>query len=262
MALLSAKRGIPIERSERGSEGVAVYVQDQTTEAVGRPFARVLGSFNIVSPTVVNSRSFTATPGHGIVVGEMLQFDNNVIYMEGLTLTVVGDVITMDTPFNHAYSSLDTFSRNSIDLRVNGSVTPVVFSVAPLSGQTNDVTRVTLLIESAQAMDFTQFGSIDKLINGCVLRVKRAEGEYKNLINFKTNGDFIEEATIPLFQGKTGGGGFGFTATLIFAGQQNRGVVIRLDGTLGEQLELIVQDDLSAGLTKFHMRAQGSEIQD
>jgi len=262
MALLSAKRGIPIERSDRGSEGVAVYVQDQTTEAVGRPFARVLGSFNIVSPTVVNSRSFTATPGHGIVVGEMLQFDNNVIYMEGLTLTVVGDVITMDTPFNHAYSSLDTFSRNSIDLRVNGSVTPVVFSVAPLSGQTNDVTRVTLLIESAQAMDFTQFGSIDKLINGCVLRVKRAEGEYKNLINFKTNGDFIEEATIPLFQGKTGGGGFGFTATLIFAGQQNRGVVIRLDGTLGEQLELIVQDDLSAGLTKFHMRAQGSEIQD
>jgi len=262
MALLTPKRGIPIERSERGNEGVAVYVQDQTTEAVGRPFARVLGSFNIVSPTVVNSRSFTATTGHGIVVGEMLQFDNNVIYMEGLTLTVVGDVITMDTPFNHAYSSLDTFSRNSIDLRVNGSVTPVVFSVAPLAGQTNDVTRVTLLIESAQAMDFTQFGSISPLTVGCVLRIKRAEGEYKNLINFKTNGDFIEEATIPLFQGKTGGGGFGLTATLIFAGQQNRGVVIRLDGTLGEQLELIVQDDLSAGLTKFHMRAQGSEIQD
>ena len=262
MALLTPKRGIPIERSERGSEGVAVYVQDQTTEAVGRPFARVLGSFNIVSPTVVNSRSFTATPGHGIVVGEMLQFDNNVIYMEGLTLTVVGDVITMDTPFNHAYSSLDTFSRNSIDLRVNGSVTPVVFSVAPLSGQTNDVTRVTLLIESAQAMDFTQFGSIDKLINGCVLRVKRADGEYRNLINFKSNGDFIEEASAPVFQDKAGGGGFGFAATLVFAGQQNRGVVIRLDGTLGEQLELIVQDDLSAGLTKFHMRAQGSEIQD
>jgi len=179
-----------------------------------------------------------------------------------LTLTVVGDVITMDTPFNHAYSSLDTFSRNSIDLRVNGSVTPVAFSVAPLAGQTNDVTRVTLLIESAQAMDFTQFGSISPLTVGCVLRVKRAEGEYKNLINFKTNGDFIEEAVDPVFQDKKGGGGFGFTATLIFAGQQNRGVVIRLDGTRGEQLELIVQDNLSTGLTKFHMRAQGSEIQD
>lgn len=261
MALLTPKRGIPIERSDRGSEGVAVYIQDQTTEAVGRPFARVLGSFGIVSATVANSRSFTATPGHGIVVGETLEFDNNVIYMRAIALTVVGDVITMDTPFNHIYQAADTFFRASTSLRVNGSVTPVVFKVAPLAGQTIDITRISLIIESANAMDFTQFGSIDKLTNGCVLRIKRAEGEYKNLINFKSNGDFIEEAVDPVFQDKTGGGGFGFTATLVFAGQQNRGVVIRLDGTLGEQLELIVQDNISTGLTKFHMRAQGSEIQ-
>ena len=262
MAGMAYKQSIPIERSERGINAVAVYVQDQTTEAVGRPFARVLGTFSILIPTVANSRSFTAAPGHGIVVGETLEFDNDIIYMQATALAVVGDVITIDTPFNHAYSSLDTFSRNSIDLRVNGSVTPVIFSVAPLAGQTNDITRITILIESAQAMDFTQFGSISPLTVGCVLRVKRSTGEYKNLINFKSNGDFIEEATTPLFQNKTGGGGFGFTATLIFAGQQNRGVVIRLDGTIGEELELIVQDDLTSGLTKFHMRAQGSEIQD
>ena len=262
MALLSAKRGIPIERSERGNEGVAVYIQDQTTEAVGRHFVRELGTFNILAPTVVNSRSFTASPGHGIVVGETLEFDNNVIYMRAIVLTVVGDVVTMDTPFNHAYQVADTFFRTDISLRVNGSVTPVAFKVAPLTGQTLDITRITLIIESANAMDFTQFGSIAALINGCVLRVKRADGEYRNLLNFKTNGDFIEEAESPLFQDKTGGGGFGFTATLIFAGQENRGVVIRLDGTRGEQLELIVQDNISAGLTKFQMRAQGSEIQD
>ena len=262
MALLSAKRGIPIERSDRGSEGVAVYVQDQTTEAVGRHFVRELGTFNILAPTVVNSRSFTASPGHGIVVGETLEFDNNVIFMRAIALTVVGDVITMDTPFNHVYQVADTFFRADISLRVNGSVTPVVFKVAPLTGQTIDITRITLIIESAQAMDFTQFGSIAKLTNGCVLRVKRADGEYRNLINFKSNGDFIEEASAPVFQNKAGGGGFGFAATLVFAGQQNRGVVIRLDGTLGEQLELIVQDNIATGLTKFQMRAQGSEIQD
>jgi hypothetical protein len=261
MALLSAKRGIPIERSERGNEGVSVYVQDQTTEAVGRNFARSLGNFSIVVATIADTRSFTATPGHGIVVGDTLQFDNEIIYMQCKAQTVVGDVITIDTPFNHSYSPTDIFTRYSVDLRTNGSVTPVLFSVAPLPGQTIDVTRIALVIESAQAMDFTQFGSIAALINGCVLRVKRAEGEYRNLLNFKTNGDFIEEATTPLFQDKTGGGGFGFTSTLIFAGQENRGVVIRLDGTRGEQLELIVQDNLSAGLTKFQMRVQGSEIQ-
>ena len=252
---------IPVERSDRGGIGIPVYIQDQTTEVVGRHFVRELGSFNILAPTVVNSRSFTASPGHGIVVGEALEFDNNVIYMRAIALTVVGDVITMDTPFNHVYQVADTFFRASTSLRVNGSVTPVVFKVAPLTGQTIDITRISLIIESANAMDFTQFGSITKLTNGCVLRIKRADGEYKNLINFKSNGDFIEEAVDPVFQDKKGGGGFGFTATLIFAGQQNRGVVIRLDGTRGEQLELIVQDDISAGLTKFQMRAQGSEIQ-
>ena len=262
MAGMAYKQSIPIERSERGNNCVAVYVQDQTTEAVGRHFVRTLGTFNILAPTVVNSRSFTASPGHGIVVGETVEFDNNVIYMRAIVLTVVGDLITMDTPFNHAYQVSDAFFRASTSLRVNGSVTPVVFKVAPLTGQTIDITRISLIIESASAMDFTQFGSIAKLLNGCVLRVKRAEGEYKNLINFKSNGDFIEEAVDPVFQGKTGGGGFGFTATLIFAGQQNRGVVIRLDGTLGEQIELIVQDNISTGLTKFQMRAQGSEIQD
>jgi len=39
------------------------------------------------------------------------------------------------------------------------------------------------------------------------------------------------------------------------------GVITVTATTLGEQLELIVQDNISTGLTKFQMRAQGSEIQ-
>ena len=48
------------------------------------------------------------------MVGETLEFDNNVIFMEAIALTVVGDVITMDTPFNHAYQVADTFFRTDI----------------------------------------------------------------------------------------------------------------------------------------------------
>lgn len=40
------------------------------------------------------------------------------------------------------------------------------------------------------------------------------------------------------------------------------GVITVTATTLGEQLELIVQDNIATVLTKFHMRAQGSEIQD
>lgn len=252
---------IPVERSDRGGIGVPVYIQDQTTEVVSRHFVRTLGSFNIVAPTVVNTRSFIALAGHGIIIGDTLQFDNDTIYMQAKAIAVVADAITIDTPFNHIYKVADTFARVGNDLRVNGSVTPIAFKVSPLTNQAIDVTRVNLVIESSQAMDFTQFGSIAKLLNGCVLRVKRSDGEYRNLINFKSNGDFIEESNSSLFQDKSGGGGFGFTSTLIFAGQQNRGVVIRLDGNIGEELELLVQDNLSAGMTKIQMIAQGSEIQ-
>lgn len=251
----------PIEVSDRGGTGVAVYLQDQTTESLDVHFINDRGTFTVASDTTIDSRVFTATAGHNIVVGEVVEFANTTTFMQAEVLAVDTNTITLDTPFNHAYSTSDTMNRGSIDMQVDGSTTPVVFAVTPLSHQSGDITRVIFTIESTSAMDYTTFGSIAALTNGCVLRVKRSNGDYRNIVTFKSNGDYIEHSFDNLFQEKVGGGGYGFVGRSSFGGQSNRGVVIRLDGALNESLELVVQDDLSTGLTKLNMVAQGSELQ-
>lgn len=45
-----------------------------------------------------------------------------------------------------------------------------------------------------------------------------------------------------------------------FGGQDKNGVVIRVDGDLGESLELLIQDDLT-GLETFRIVVQGHVVE-
>jgi hypothetical protein len=258
---LTYKVQLPIETSDRGNAGVPVFLQDQTTELLGVPFLFDRGSFVLDGSTVRDTSEFDAVAGHGISVGEILEFANQSTFMQARVLIVLADHITIDTPFNHVYTGGDTMVRSSDDLQVDGSVTSQIFTIKPLPGQVGDFTRVILVIESGSAMDYTKFGSITALLNGCVLRVKRENGDYRNIFNWKTNGEFIEHSFDSLFENKSGGGGFGFVGRSTFAGQSKRGVAIRLDGDLGEELQVIVQDNLTIGLTKLKMVGQGHELQ-
>jgi len=145
-------------------------------------------------------------------------------------------------------------------MNVDGSVTPVVFSVLPFSAQSGDMVRMIVEMRDTSPMDFETYGGLPALTNGCVIRVKNGDGTYRNLYNFKSNGDIIEQCFDHDFFLNNGGNVRGFTARLTWGGTSKHGVVIRLDGSLGEALEFIVQDDLSE-LTRMHWTAQGSEIQ-
>ena len=59
-----------------------------------------------------------------------------------------------------------------------------------------------------------------------------------------------------MFQSKSGGGEHAFVGRSTWGGQSKRGVVLRVDGNLGEEVQLVIQDDLT-GLTDFLMVAQG-----
>lgn len=262
MARMAPAYGAPIETSDRGNTGVKTFTQDQTSESLEVPLLTSRGSFVLDGNTVRDTRFFDAVGGHNILVGEVLEFANSSTFMQARVLNLVSDNIEIDTPFNHSYGGGDTVIRSSDDMRVDGSATPVVFSVLPLPEQAGDMTRYIITIEStANTMDFTQFGSLPALTNGCVLRVRRANGDFRNLFNFKTNGEFIEKSFDHNFQTKSGGGGSGFVARSTYAGPSKRGVAIRLDGSLGEELQCLVQDKLDVGLLKFRIGAQGHELQ-
>ena len=251
----------PLETSDRGDVGIPVFVQDQTTEALDIPFLLDRGVFTLDGDTVRDTRFFDANAGHGIIVGDILELSDSSTFMQPRVLAVVFDSIEIDTPINHAYLSGGTGTRSTDDMRVDGSVIPKVFNILPLSGQAGDMTRIIITIESTQAMDFTKLGSLSALINGIVLRVKRQNGDFRNQVNFKTNGEFIEKAFDVIELSKTGGGGFGLVMRLTYAGPEKHGVTVRVDGDLGEEWQIVIQDDLSSGLLKLRVAAGGHELQ-
>lgn len=253
--------GAPLETDSRGSTAVKNFTQDQITEALSVAFLLDLGTFTLDGDTTRDSRFFDAVAGHNITIGETIELADLDSFMQAKVLGVISDAIEIDTPINHVYLNNTPGSRATDDMRVDGSGTPKIFSVLPLATQAGDMTRVVVTIESANAIDFTKFGSITKLINGIVIRVKRKNGDFRNHVNFKTNGEFIEKAFDFKELAKSGGGGFGIVMRLTYAGIDKHGVAVRLDGEQGEEWQAVVQDDLSSGLLKVRITASGHELQ-
>lgn len=259
------RREIPIERSERNNEGVAVYVQDQTTGVLDLPFLSELNTTTLVSDTVVGNMSVSLTTGHGAVTGNILEIGsstNGSHFMQAKVLSVAGaNTVNIDTPVSRIFTVADADVAISSDImNVDGSVTPVVFSVAPTPVQVGDIVRIIFAITDSSDMDFEKFGAQSALTNGCVLRVNNGNGSYRNLYNFKSNGAIELYSYDARYAINNGGGVRAFTARATWGGTSKHGVVIRLDGRLGESLEMIIQDDLT-GLDSFNNLVQGSEVQ-
>jgi hypothetical protein len=255
----------PVEESDRGGIGVPVFVQDQTTGVLTVPFLQTKATTALAVDAVVDSREVTLVGGHGTTVGEILEIADAATqrFIQGLVLNVVGDVITLDKPINYPYEAATAIVvRSTDDILVDGSVTPQVFSILPLPQQNGDIVRIIWEIRSTNAMDFSTFGGAPGLVNGCVLRVNHGDGTYTNLFNFKTNGEIGEQCYDVSYQENTGNSVRGLLARLTWGGSSKHGVVIRLDGNLGEALELVVQDNLLTGNTRFHLTAQGHNVQD
>jgi hypothetical protein len=256
----------PIERSARGDSGVAIYIQDQTTGVLDIPFLLPLNTTLLAADTVVNDNEITLTAGHNTIIGnrvEMADTTNGSWFYVGIALNVVGDVITMDSPAPRVFTTANTLVLIGSNLmNVAGSIaTPVVFEVAPTPQQIGDIVRVILTITGNSAMDFESFGDIPALTNGCVLRVNNGDGTYRNIYNFKDNNDIAAYAFDTGYFENNGGNLRGYQARLTWGGQSKHGVVVRLDGSLGETIELVIQDDLTA-LNSMDWLAQGSEVQE
>jgi len=260
----------PLETSDRGGVGIPVFVQDQTTGILDVPLLNLLSTPTLAIDTVADgaNRDITLTAGHGLTVaniGNIVEIGDSTdgtAFMQSAITGVVGDVITLDSPINRVYTiAASIVAVSNEDMNVDGSVTPVVYSVLPFTLQKGDMVRIIVEIRDNSPMDFETFGGIPALANGCVLRVNNGDGTYRNLYNFKSNGDMIEQGFDHDFFLNNGGNIRGFTCRITWGGWSKHGAVIRLDGALNESLEFVIQDDLT-GLTRMHWTAQGSEVQD
>ncbi len=246
-----------------GQGCLAVCVQDQITEPIDSLFNQSVSNFTLASDTTASTETtlnytFTATGGHGIIVGdEVLLLD--VVgdrVLQAVVITVVTNTITIDRPLDNVYPSATTLGRIVIsNMAVVGSLaTPQIFTFRAGTDAV-DITRLLLtMVHSALGTD-DQFGSLPALTNGFVLRI--FNGLHKTIFNFKTNGDIKQFCYDVQYATRSGPTNFGTSARISFGGQAKHGVVMRVSDS--DVIQWVVQDDLT-GLVSLTGSAQGHKV--
>ena len=274
----------PIETTDRGGQGVAVFVQDQATEMLDLLFLqeKVTG-LTLGADTVIDTRTLTLSVGHGLTTAnsaghiiELAHVADNHFY-QGEILSIAGDVVTVAPPMTNIYdiatTVIGTGNPNMVQdtatgVAIDGSVTPVIFTIKPLPSQSGDINRIVVATTSTNEGDLSTFGGAPALVVGMTLRVKRSDGTFKNLFTYKTNFDIAFHAAgdmEPPFTPKGGNTTHGIIARITFNGQDKHGVTVRLDGNIDEELQVIIfelMDKTASGNLTVKFLAEGSELQD
>lgn len=249
----------------QGKGTIDVAIQDQHTPTVIAKFNQVHNNTELAAEALMNQRNIVVTSSTGIVVGSyiiLFSITTQRFYFGTATTISGAPTIVLDTPLDSTFPA-GTFVDIAItDLTVNGSVTPQTFGLRGIGAPPGvdidvDITRIIFYCVADSPVDLTKFGDLASLLNGLVLR--KRDGSNHNIFNVKNNGemagimfDFTPSAATNPSKGIDG-----FIARLTFAGQEKMGVTIRLP--VGEDLELIVQDDLLL-LTFLEIVAEGSIV--
>lgn len=249
--------------SSKGRVQVDTYHQDQTTRPIAISAYQTLDDTITLSATpTVDSYTIELTAGHGVVNDDYLQIleqNGEPRLFTAKALNVATNTVTLDSPVPFAFlPAAASIIKYNPNLNLDGSVTKIV------TGWTNpydvgiDITLLIFHIEDNVAMDTGKFGGITALTRGIVLRKNNNDGTYVNYWNIKKNGGFSAIAYELEYDTKAPAGLYAIRCRLSYGGQDQYGVVIRLDP--GQSIELLIQDDLT-DLSEFDATIEGHIIE-
>jgi len=239
-----------------------VKIQDQVTPVIILPMALEVARTTLAVEAIEDGNTLTVVSSVGFVVGHHLRLVDTVNdkFYYATILSINVNVITIDTPLDFKYAVGSQIVDATINMAVDGSVTPVIFKHrlgVPSTSLDTDITRVILTCTTSGGIDLSGFGDGNALTNGLVFR--KTGDNRNNIFNIKTNADMsnlaydfnIYDTTNPA-QGLDG-----FVSRLTFAGQNKIGVSLRVGKD--DNLEVIIQDDLT-GLNTLSLIAEGHVV--
>lgn len=262
----TAKITVDLPRGMGGfPKNIDVALQDQHTPSIIANFNQIENSTTLASPASREDLDIVVTSITGITIGKyiILFYPPTERFYFGYAVNVVSNTITLDSPLDSDFPA-GTFVDSAItDMAVNGAITPQVFGLRGTGAPPGvdlkvDVTRIIFTCVATSAVTLSLFANITALTNGLLLRQRNVE--WFNIFNVKSNRemagimfDFAVSQAINPAQGEDG-----FAGRLTFAGQNKIGVTKRLP--IGEDLEFVVQDDLSL-ITSLHVIAEGHIVE-
>lgn len=258
--LSSAGLAYPVKIDEEDNVGaLAVNIQDQHTRPLFLPFHYHLGAVTLAVPASGGDRTVDLVAGHGCAVGELLSLREGKAFYDGEIRGVAGNTISLGLPIDRAYSVSAQAWRGLISLDEDGSGAPIVTHVSPPPFLDFDIYGIRLVLGCAGQPDDSKFGDLGALQYGIVLRKFCAStGNYTNMGAARRNGDMALFTGQVEYTDKAGGGAYAVRIVADFA--IHWGVSVRLFGANGDELQFLVQDDLT-GLLEFNALAVGHVVQ-
>ena len=240
---------------------IDAVIQDSTSPLYVVMFSNIQAETTLSTLTAKDDYIINVASATGFVVGQYLTMysttDNRVSFAD--ILAVNGTAITLDRPLDFEYPIGADVRVGTTNMNVDGSVTPQIFGIRNPTGSdvtlSVDITRLMFKILTAGAPDLSEFGDI----NGGITRgvqIRRVDGTYQNIVNFKTNGEMKNAMFDLAIQAASGNQQDGVTGRFTLSAL---GAVVRIGE--GEDLQIIIQDDLTS-LNTFRVIAEGSEVVD
>ena len=204
------------------------------------------------------SRSFTVVSAVGFSIGDRIQIEDGIVETNFPSITnIVGNVITINRPFDRSYTTSDGIRKILVNMAVDGSVTPVSFKIeAEASTSPIHITKLLFNMSHITAGDMGTFGNLPPLNKGVLFRAfYKRTNTYKTVAIWKTNADIAIDMASVNFDIRSGGGGtYGTSGMWLLT---SAGVVAELDPSEPPDfLEFLIQDDLSSMLS-FTCNFQG-----
>lgn len=166
---------------------------------------------------------------------------------------VVADTsIALNRPVDIAYAT-GTIEEVIVNMNVDGSGSTLIYEIAPPSDEVWHITRMLISATdtSVNACTDDNFVTIGALTNGVILRENKSV--LYTIEDWKSNDEMKLSMFDLVCSPSPPAGVEGVSGRFTF---EKAKVIVRLDGSLGETLQILIQDDLTDLLTLI-MKAQG-----
>jgi len=226
-----------------------VLIKERCSCLLGLLFHKSVQILTLIEDTVIDTNTITVSAESQPLVNNLVCIKDGLRYYQGIITSIAIDgenyIVTLNTLVDSVFSSGVQFCEATTNLAVDGSTTAQVFRVSPrnLTNVTWSISSISGSILDQSAMDDSKFGGIPELDRGVLLRFHN--GETNNLSSIRNNSDFKLFGYKVEYSAKAPAGYYGLSFIKNFGGDQNNGSIIRLNSDTEDELQVIVQDDLS-----------------
>ncbi len=257
MADAIIKRLEKLSKIVNSNNQAEVLQQDAISETVDLYLHTVTAEPSITAGASIDDESITVDAITGVTAGDVITIYENNSHYQSLVVSTATNTINLASPLDCAFTTDADVYVGKWNLNLNGSSTAIkAYILAPPSGYF-DLQEIRISMLDSSPMDDALFGGITALTNGLLIR--RVDGTVKNKALVVNNLGFKEFGFDVSYSDKAPAGKYGLLAKKNY--KAVNGVVIRLSGTSGDEMQAWLRDDFT-DLDQLSIIISGHVVED